>query len=103
MGLVNQVHCCRSDGRLPFGKFHEAVEDSGGDRAESNGCVSDHFADVFQLLSLISEDSELQVPLWGPAHLHIQEGEFVFCHDLNPIWQQNSMQVTKQKNDRMFD
>ena len=62
MGLVNRVHCCRSDGRLPFCKFHEAIEDSGGDRAESNGCVSALFADVFKLLSLISEDSELQVP-----------------------------------------
>ena len=48
--------------------------------------MSTLFADVFQLPNLLSEYSKLQVPLWGPAHLHIQEGEFVFCYDLIPIF-----------------
>ena len=59
MGRVNRVHRCRTDGRIPLGRFCEAVEDSGGDRAESTGYVSALFADVFKLLSLLSEDSEL--------------------------------------------
>ena len=56
MGRVNRVHRCRLDGGLPGGKFCEAVEDSGRDRAENTGCVSALFADIFQLLSLISEE-----------------------------------------------
>ena len=48
--------------------------------------MSDLFANVFQLLSFISEDPELQVPLQGLAHISIQEREFVFCHELNLIF-----------------
>ena len=44
------------------------------------------FADVFQLLSFFPEDSKLKVSFRGPAHIHIQEREFVVRHDLKSIF-----------------
>ena len=44
------------------------------------------FAEVFQLLSFFPEESKLKVSFRGPAHHHIQEGEFVVCHDMKSIF-----------------
>ena len=86
MGGVNIVYRFSVDGWVSQGKFSQAVQDSGRDRAEVTRCVGALFADVLQFLSLFPEYSKLQVSFRGPDHFHIQKWEFVVHHDLNSIF-----------------
>ena len=52
MGKVNLVNRFRVDGWVSRGKFSQAVQESGGNLAESTGCLGALFDNVLQLLSL---------------------------------------------------
>ena len=47
--------------------------------------MGNYFTNRLKLLSLFPEYSKLQVPLRGPANVHVQEWEFVVCYNLNPV------------------